>query len=128
MVNLSLFSLDVWGSRYPKRMRKHSVNIPPKCADTPSKCAGIKLIPHKNAQIPQRNAQMVAVTIYNPIAYVLFIESEIIYIILSNKLSNYRNTETAAQNFWDFGGCFLAAVSDVMKRLSLISTLKKSLK
>ena len=122
MVNLSLFSIDVLGSRYPKRMRKHSVNIPPKCADTPSKCAGIKIIPPKNAQTPQRNAQIATITICNPVDYILFTRREIIYIILSNKLSNYRNTETAAQNFGDFGGCFLAAVSDVMKRLSLINT------
>ncbi len=106
MVNLSLFSIGVLGSRYPKRMRKHSVNIPQKCADPPSKCAGIISIPQKNAQMPQKNAQGTAVTIYNPVAYVPSLESEIVYIILSNKLSNYRNSETAAQNFLDFGVCF----------------------
>ncbi len=120
MVNLSLFPIGVLGSRYPKRMRKHSVNIPQKCADTPSKCAGIKIIPPKNAQTPQRNAQIVTITICNPVDYILFTRSEIIYIILSNKLSNYRNTETAAQNFGDFGVCFsLSAISDVAKRVDL---------
>lgn len=106
MTNLSLLSIGVLGIRYPQKMRKHSVNIPQKCADTPSKCAGIILIPPKNARIPQKNAQRVAVTICNPAAYATSLEGEIVYIILSNKLSNYRNSETAAQNFLDFGVCF----------------------
>ena len=57
MTNLSLLSIGVLGIRYPKKMRKHSVNTPKKCADTPKKCANTVLIPQKNAQIPQKNAQ-----------------------------------------------------------------------
>lgn len=58
------------------------------------------------SRIRQKSEQAHSPTPCNTGVWKLKICLEIIYIILSNKLSNYGNIETVAQNLGDFGDCF----------------------
>lgn len=70
------------------------------------------------SRIRQKGEQTNSPTSCNTGVYKLKSCLEIIYIILSNKLSNYRNIETVAQNFGVLGTVSLAAVSAAMMRVT----------
>ena len=86
--------------KYPKNLGKHTLNTPKKWGNTPKIWGNIPLIPQKFGEA--RFINICNSDIYKPQKSL-----EIIYIILSNKLSNYRNIETAAQNFWILGSVSL---------------------
>ena len=93
--------------KYPKNLGKHTLNTPKKWGNTPKIWGNIPLIPQKNGEIPQNFGEARFINICNSDIYKPRKSLEIIYIILSNKLRNYRNIETATQNL-GFGVCFFS--------------------
>ena len=91
--------------KYPKNLGKHTLNTPKKWGNTPKIWGNIPLIPQKNGKIPQNFGEAHFINICNSDIYKPQKSLEIIYIILSNKLRNYRNIETSPK-FLGFGGCF----------------------
>jgi hypothetical protein len=90
-------------SKYPKILGKTIPNTPKIWGNTPKIWEKPSRIPQKFGEIPQKFGKTPAVIHCKIDGYKDRNRLEIIYIILSNRLSNYRNRETCPKFMGNLG-------------------------